>query len=198
MRKITAMILTLVAAFLHLTLWEGGLFMPEAGLAQQEDPALCKKCHADLAQKVPQGQPALSRGVVHFSHYSNPKFTGGCRSCHPMDPAGNFELTRAQDGKKINIPKESLDKLGAFYRSWGTSSFEDHKHALKKVDCLGCHGEPFPTNDVPMANCLKCHGSFEKLAQKAPIHGPTHRGPLECRECHKAHAKSVSMCTQCH
>ena len=65
------------------------------------------------------------------------------------------------------------------------------RHVAGGMNCAACHRETPPSKPVPMAQCLTCHGSYDKLAD-------SHLGDAECASCHKGHQPSVLMCTQCH
>jgi len=85
-----------------------------------------------------------------------------------------------------------------------TSNLLVDRHAAKKIDCQGCHGSETAPKAVPTAQCLKCHGSYEKLAEKEPMHNEAmnpHFGNkkiLDCSDCHSVHKKSTRVCKQCH
>ena len=76
------------------------------------------------------------------------------------------------------------------------------KHAGKGIACGKCHTQN--TNTPPTTKmCLACHGgTYEKLAaitanDKPNPHG-SHRGEVNCAECHHIHKASVTLCNQCH
>ena len=89
-----------------------------------------------------------------------------------------------------------------FFRSWATSKFMDHAHAVKKISCGDCHGGFFPEERASDENCLKCHKSHQHMAQLTknvkPNPHDSHLGEIRCTICHKAHEKSVYYCNQCH
>ena len=91
-----------------------------------------------------------------------------------------------------------------YYKSWGSSENTDHRHALKKVTCKGCHGLNLPKRGLLKEECLRCHDSYQKIVKKSAIHinamNP-HFGDgkeLGCDSCHKAHEKSIPICKDCH
>ena len=56
---------------------------------------------------------------------------------------------------------------------------------------------------VTKGQCLKCHGSYDALAQKTASLEPnphkSHMGAVNCEECHRADAaRPAMMCNQCH
>ncbi len=68
------------------------------------------------------------------------------------------------------------------------------------------HGPAWPksTNGyVTKAQCMQCHGDYEKLGKQTegltPNPHRSHLGQVDCQECHKAEtSKPEIMCTQCH
>ena len=38
------------------------------------------------------------------------------------------------------------------------------RHVAGGMNCAACHRETPPSKPVPMAQCLTCHGSYDKLA----------------------------------
>lgn len=80
-----------------------------------------------------------------------------------------------------------------------------HIHGLSGVNCDGCHGKADKPQALAMAQCVSCHGSTAKLAEKTANvkpenpHFSHHYGTdLECNMCHHQHAKSENYCNQCH
>ena len=55
---------------------------------------------------------------------------------------------------------------------------------------------------VNEAQCLKCHGSLDKVAERTKNVKPNphynHLVGLNCLECHRGHQKGVNMCADCH
>lgn len=115
-----------------------------------------------------------------------------------------------------------------YYESWKSGQYLDHRHAIKGVTCVDCHVEPgkhkimemgkymkeginyvtgnYPT-PLPEANltkeyCLKCHGTYNELAQKTSNVKPNphmhHLGEIQCTLCHKSHKPFVNHCAECH
>ena len=86
------------------------------------------------------------------------------------------------------------------------TNFLADRHETKGVKCDGCHKESPPKAAVPMAACLKCHGSYAKVAKRtdnaAPNpHAPPHvdkMGEIACEKCHHGHKPSVDSCAECH
>ena len=69
------------------------------------------------------------------------------------------------------------------------------------------HGKSWPksTGFTTKTQCLKCHQSYEALAERTKNVSPnphvSHQGAVNCEECHKADrpAKDVQfMCNDCH
>ncbi len=68
------------------------------------------------------------------------------------------------------------------------------------------HGSMWPKQESTWAvkgQCLKCHGSFDKLAEQTrdlvPNPHYSHLGEVDCVECHKADKSEPELvCNQCH
>jgi nitrate/TMAO reductase-like tetraheme cytochrome c subunit len=129
---------------------------------------------------------------------TDPKF---CASCHIMKPMVDSYLS---------------DK----------STSLDHLHEKATIQCKQCHDYPlskeiasginFITGNYTMPLsynkiatkefCLKCHGSYDKLAKLTANYDPdsgrnpheSHNGELDCYNCHKSHGQSTLYCSQCH
>jgi len=76
------------------------------------------------------------------------------------------------------------------------------KHVAAKVTCAQCHTQTTATPPTT-ATCLSCHGgSYDKLAAMTAKDEPnphqSHRGEVDCAECHHVHTASVTLCNQCH
>lgn len=138
---------------------------------------------------------AASWAIIHASD-TDPKF---CATCHIMQPMVDSYLN---------------------------SNHLDHLHAQATIQCKQCHDYPlskeissginFVTGNytVPLNYnklgtkefCLKCHGSYAKLAELTANYDPdsgrnpheSHNGELECYNCHKSHGESSLYCSQCH
>ena len=192
------------------------------GLAMEDTQRGCPSCHAGLSERLPQGHPPVegegvkscpgchaAKGsatplewIAHFKHYSAAGFPGDCWSCHLIDPTGNF---RPYDLEVpgVKVGKEEVGQLVPYYKSWGASNHLDHRHALKRISCGDCHGAPIPKEAVSMERCQGCHGSYNQLAQKTPVHASglySHFSDQEvgCDSCHKVHGESSLVCSQCH
>jgi hypothetical protein len=80
-----------------------------------------------------------------------------------------------------------------------------HLHQLRGVTCIKCHGPVKEPQALKMDQCVACHGSTEKLAEKTakvkpsnPHTSPHYGTTLDCNFCHKQHEKSENFCAQCH
>ncbi len=77
-------------------------------------------------------------------------------------------------------------------------------HLKAGLQCASCHQESPPAKAVEMPQCLTCHGSYADLAAKTDTGGlgpnphGSHMGQVPCSSCHRVHAASVLMCSQCH
>ncbi|MEN6466165.1 MAG: cytochrome c3 family protein [Syntrophaceae bacterium] len=76
------------------------------------------------------------------------------------------------------------------------------RHQAKKIECAGCHKESPPKAAVTGAMCMKCHGTYAKVAKQTdkvtPNPHASHMGELACEECHHGHKPSVDRCAECH
>lgn len=80
-----------------------------------------------------------------------------------------------------------------------------HLHTLRGVSCAKCHGTGKKPEALEMSQCVACHGSTEKLADKTknvkpknPHTSPHYGTELDCNLCHHQHKKSENYCAQCH
>ena len=91
---------------------------------------------------------------------------------------------------------------GLSYGGPEEKKFLADRHQAKGIACASCHKESPPKAAVPMAVCLGCHGSYEKIASRtinaSPNPHASHMGELACENCHHAHKASVSQCNTCH
>jgi hypothetical protein len=76
------------------------------------------------------------------------------------------------------------------------------KHVAASMSCAQCH-MPNTASPPTTATCLSCHGgTYEKLAavtaKDEPNPHASHRGDVDCAECHHVHKVSVTLCNQCH
>lgn len=82
-------------------------------------------------------------------------------------------------------------------------------HRALKFDCVMCHSEATPDDYEPLETeqCLDCHGSSQKVANRLKFMDVNHTNPhnsfhdgldLDCYECHAEHEPSVNLCTRCH
>jgi len=76
------------------------------------------------------------------------------------------------------------------------------RHAAKKINCQGCHDANGAPKAVSSDKCLKCHKSYEHVAEltKGREVNPhiSHEGKVECLQCHKVHKESELFCNTCH
>jgi hypothetical protein len=158
------------------------------------DIQYCRTCH------VTNGDAAPLSLEIHLSHLSSPDLSGDCWSCHFLDQASDFRLIG--DEKKTETTKNKIEKLSPYFHTWADSGYLDHTHAKAGTDCSGCHETPFPDNGLSMEECLKCHGSYEELAEATretePNPHDSHYMDLRCTLCHKVHTDSVLYCNTCH
>jgi hypothetical protein len=93
--------------------------------------------------------------------------------------------------------------IGAWGAVWAAGEgFLAEKHQKAGIECAGCHKESPPKAAVSSAACGGCHGDAAGLAAKTAKAHPnphaSHQGELPCETCHRAHARSVDYCAQCH
>lgn len=80
-----------------------------------------------------------------------------------------------------------------------------HYHLLANIRCEQCHGKDHELKVPTMEQCVACHGSTTKLAEKTkgvkprnPHFSPHYGTELDCNFCHHQHTKSENYCLQCH
>ena len=95
--------------------------------------------------------------------------------------------------------------IGSGGEAWAADKqqFLADRHQTKDMTCGSCHQESPPQTAVPMAACLKCHGPYEKLADKTKNVKPnnphaSHNGDVACESCHHGHKTPENYCAQCH
>ena len=222
-RRVISIILVLfISVVIVIAIWGHGPNITRVSLAMQKAQEGCTSCHAKLSETLPEDHLPVTREevkyclichvaggaatafewTVHFEHYSNAEFVDDCWSCHLIDQEGNFKPYDGQTAG-LKVSKEEVDQLVPYYKSWGTSEYLDHEHALEKLSCVDCHGVLIAKEPVSTEQCFICHESYEELAQKTLKHYdamyPHFSGKeLECSACHRAHQESVLVCKQCH
>lgn len=84
----------------------------------------------------------------------------------------------------------------------GQEQFTAERHMAKGVQCNQCHVENDTARPVRKQQCLACHGSYEKIAERTKNSVPnphfSHYGEKDCSTCHKGHAPSEVSCNSCH
>lgn len=86
--------------------------------------------------------------------------------------------------------------------------------ALLKFLCLSCLCLPCLvfgqapdthknfTEQTPTSQCLACHKSYEVVAERTqnvvPNPHASHRGNVNCMECHSFKGQQIFMCNDCH
>ncbi|PSU35870.1 cytochrome c3 family protein [Photobacterium lutimaris] len=82
-------------------------------------------------------------------------------------------------------------------------------HKALKFECVMCHQGNDPEEYEPLEteNCLSCHGSAKKVADRLQFMDKNHTNPhnsfhdgysLDCYECHSEHEPSTNLCSDCH
>ncbi len=130
------------------------------------------------------------------------KYRGGeCAGCHGQDkklplahPA--TKAMNLQSCKKCHT-KENRDIREKLPGS--------HYHLLANITCEQCHGKANEREVPTMEQCVACHGSTTKLAEKTkggkprnPHISPHYGTELDCNFCHHQHTRSENYCVQCH
>lgn len=76
------------------------------------------------------------------------------------------------------------------------------KHMKQGFDCESCHNNLPKTKAVKTDQCLSCHESYEKLAERTKgMERNPHAGhflDLKCTQCHHGHKPSENYCDTCH
>lgn len=90
----------------------------------------------------------------------------------------------------------------------GNASAQDFmadRHIKRGASCVDCHGTGAPEHGafVDMSACMKCHGTYDKVAASTQSLGKrnphdSHIGQLECAVCHHGHSQPVLYCSNCH
>lgn len=85
-----------------------------------------------------------------------------------------------------------------------TRPFTSDRHKANGVECEGCHGTGKKEPATSEA-CLKCHQSFEDVAQRTKDLTPNphsnhfiKENDVECTSCHHGHKADAIACAQCH
>ncbi len=85
------------------------------------------------------------------------------------------------------------------------------RHVQRGLKCDACHttaaGGPLKAEKSDYGVCATCHGDYDAMVKKTaakakkdgdPNPHAQHDGALPCTECHHAHKKGTSYCSQCH
>ena len=126
---------------------------------------------------------------------------GECAGCHGQDKKlphahPHTKAMNLQSCKKCHT-KENRDIRAKLPGS--------HYHLLADIKCEQCHGKSSKPEVPTMEQCIACHGSTTKLAEKTkgvkprnPHTSPHYGTELDCNFCHHQHTKSENYCLQCH
>ncbi len=75
------------------------------------------------------------------------------------------------------------------------------RHGARALKCEMCH-KTQPPKIVKTEDCLACHGSYEKLAERTDKNDinphDSHVEDAACTDCHSGHKKPRLLCDQCH
>lgn len=130
------------------------------------------------------------------------KYRGGeCAGCHGHDK----KLPQTHpDTKTMNLQscKKCHTKANRDIRGKLPGS---HFHLLANITCEQCHGKVDKPKVPSIEQCIACHGSMTKLAEKTksvkprnPHTSPHYGTELDCNFCHHQHTRSENYCLQCH
>lgn len=144
----------------------------------------------------------LSQAAWAAPQLTKSKAKGGdCAACHDK---AKMLPDKHVDTKTMNLEacKTCHSKKGIILAGKLPGS---HYHRLAEVSCVECHGEAETPQALTMEQCVACHGSTLKLADKTKEVHPTnpHTSPhygteLDCNICHHQHTKSEVLCVECH
>jgi hypothetical protein len=126
---------------------------------------------------------------------------GDCQACHGSEkvlPAGHVDSRSMSWEGCLACHREG--KMSLTGKMPGS-----HRHQLRGVTCVQCHGKTAKPQSLTMDKCVSCHGSPDKLATKTakvkpenPHTSPHYGTTLDCNLCHHQHTKSENYCSQCH
>ncbi len=162
---------------------------------KKSDFSACFTCHG-----AGRAARALS-GKVHSIHLAKGTATPEtCLECHPVDAAGNMQITAA--GQPV-VKKADLPDLVQKMASWLKSDKLAHAHRKKGLSCQACHSS-YDEDDSYNEKCIACHGNYDAMIQKTAntklprnphkSHYPT----LKCTNCHQSHDVFKDFCATCH
>lgn len=101
----------------------------------------------------------------------------------------------------------ATDQVRALSRELlGERQIKDYHQKVHQngVSCQLCHNGETPTTAPDDANCMRCHGTPEQMAQKtAHLERNPHKSPhygiyASCTSCHAEHKASQVLCYDCH
>ena len=165
---------------------------------ENENLPACLACHSQVSA---QGGRSFDL-VIHFAHSSTEGITENCWSCHRIDEDGIFSLAGIKTESGIKVEEAIVEKMDAYFRSWASSEYLDHKHVGSDTNCRSCHETDFPDSRASMDQCLSCHVSYEHVAELTREVEPnphlSHYEDLRCTLCHKAHQAPELYCNKCH
>ncbi|MFC1531789.1 cytochrome c3 family protein [Thermodesulfobacteriota bacterium] len=179
------------------------LVRDEHPIIPKNSTGFCLECHK--TDSIGEAKPRPFSTLIHKTHTS-PEADIDCCDCHDWVPDKRFSLPNQPLSFGSPDEKEII-RLKQVSHSWLTSDHLDNIHAKNMVACSSCHGPRLPNNAaiVPMARCLSCHYSYEKIAKETvseefPDINPhdSHNGEIECTSCHHLHQTSQLYCLECH
>ncbi len=81
------------------------------------------------------------------------------------------------------------------------------RHAAVGFKCATCHGDgpEEQYKKLSQKDCLECHKSYEKLAERTGhlgyddnVHASPHYPNMDCNLCHATHKPTKNYCVMCH
>ena len=166
--------------------------------------AACAPCHASQAT---QTRPYPFAARLHRAH---PAARLDCSSCHAYTPGERFAAATG-DRNLGAFDLAQYERLRQSVATWAHAKGLAATHGSKQdLSCGACHrSQLFPDDNETVVNaqCVACHGNYERLAAvtKAKLKNPeinphgSHLGPeIACTVCHRGHQESKAYCVNCH
>lgn len=135
---------------------------------------------------------AIAFFAIDHASRTNPKF---CAACHNME---NHVMSYLTSNRLDNVHFQA--NVGCKECHSNYSVKDEIKSGISFIS--GRYDDPMKTIQFPKEECLKCHRSYESLAQRTSDLDPnpheSHLGEVDCSICHKSHTTSEVYCNQCH
>ncbi len=117
------------------------------------------------------------------------------QSATSLASTGNLPVVSA-----TSKPSKTIEQVT---QNWRGSQHLDDIHLSKGLSCQNCHTIWPPKGAPANSDCIDCHAaSFPASVSGPRPRGSTphrsHRGELNCFQCHHSHEASVLYCNKCH